>query len=140
MTVVGDLAQRQAPGGTRDWGSLFGEFVADRWTYREFDDLIASVAGGLHERGIGAGDRLHVVLDNGPAFVAVWLAASRLGAVIVPADPRSPSFERMTKPSSPHRPRQKPLPKTKPSPKSSTTPKTKKPSSTPPPKKRWAVF
>lgn len=64
-----------------------------QWTYREFDDLIASVAGGLHERGIGAGGRIHVVLDNGPAFVAVWLAAIRLGAVIVPADPRSPSFE-----------------------------------------------
>ncbi|HEX3784282.1 MAG TPA: helicase [Pseudonocardiaceae bacterium] len=35
MTVVGDLAQRQAPAGVRDWARLFGPVSQGRWAYRE---------------------------------------------------------------------------------------------------------
>jgi DNA helicase IV len=34
MTVVGDLAQRQAPAGARDWAQPLAEHVAQRWVYR----------------------------------------------------------------------------------------------------------
>jgi crotonobetaine/carnitine-CoA ligase len=57
------------------------------WTYGEFDALVARVAGGLIERGVERGSAVHLVLTNGPAFVAVWLACTRLGAWIVPSDP-----------------------------------------------------
>ncbi|MBC3191121.1 AMP-binding protein [Pseudonocardia sp. C8] len=60
------------------------------WTYTEFDDRVARVAGGL---GIGPGDTVHLALGNCPAFVAVWLAAARVGARIVPADPRATEAE-----------------------------------------------
>ena len=30
---------------------------------------------------------MHLALTNSPTFIAVWLAASRLGAWIVPSDP-----------------------------------------------------
>ena len=63
------------------------------WTYEEFDDVVAAVAGGLRERGLHSGGRVHLVLSNSPAFVACWLAASRLGACIVAADPRSTAYE-----------------------------------------------
>lgn len=70
---------------------LFSSPGADaRWTYAEFDDVVATVGGGL---GIGPGDTVHLALANCPAFVAVWLAAARAGARIVPADPRATSAE-----------------------------------------------
>ena len=62
---------------------------ATTWTYAHFDDLVASVAGGLAERGVATGDTVHLALANSPAFVAAWLAAIRLGAVMAPSDPRS---------------------------------------------------
>ncbi|MCW2295376.1 class I adenylate-forming enzyme family protein [Rhodococcus erythropolis] len=59
------------------------------WTYAEFDVLIMRVANALIHRGVGSGDAVHVALKNSPAFVAIWLAAARLGAWIVPVDPAS---------------------------------------------------
>jgi crotonobetaine/carnitine-CoA ligase len=63
------------------------------WTYASFDALVARVAGGLVERGVERGSAVHVVLTNSPAFVAVWLAATRLGAWIVPSDPAATAPE-----------------------------------------------
>ena len=57
------------------------------WTYEQFDAAIGNVAAGLIERGVTPGDSVHLALTNTPAFVALWLAANRLGAWIVPSDP-----------------------------------------------------
>jgi crotonobetaine/carnitine-CoA ligase len=57
------------------------------WTYGELDEIVAETAGMLRERGVGRGDAVHLALTNSPAFVALWLAAVRLGAWIVPSDP-----------------------------------------------------
>ena len=46
-------------------------------------------AAGLAARGVGPGDRVHVVLPNSVAFVAVWLACASLGAVLSSSDPRA---------------------------------------------------
>ena len=62
-----------------------------RWSYTEFDQIVARVADRLHGAGVTPGTAVHLVLRNCPAFVAVWLAAARLGAWIVPADPASAS-------------------------------------------------
>ena len=59
------------------------------WTYREFDDIVDGVAARLTACGVGPGSPVHLVLRNCPAFVAVWLATSRLGAWMVPVDPAS---------------------------------------------------
>lgn len=64
-----------------------------RWTYGEFDDVVARVAGRLAAAGAGRGSRVHLALANCPAFVAVWLATARLGAAMVPSDPRSTTRE-----------------------------------------------
>lgn len=63
------------------------------WTYAQFDAVIGEVAAGLRSAGAGPGRRVHVVLANSPAFVAVWLACIRLGAVLVPSDPRATGRE-----------------------------------------------
>ena len=63
------------------------------WTYRSFDALVSRAAGELSELGVRPGDAVHLVLANSPAFVAVWLAATQLGAWIVPSDPFAPTGE-----------------------------------------------
>lgn len=57
------------------------------WTYGEFDREVAQVASHLREVGVGEGHTVSLALTNCPTFIAVWLAANRLGAAIVPSDP-----------------------------------------------------
>jgi fatty acid CoA ligase FadD22 len=54
----------------------------------------ARVAGGLVRAGVQVGDRVAVVLDDGPDFVLTFLAAVHLGAVAVPINPRLHHDER----------------------------------------------
>jgi crotonobetaine/carnitine-CoA ligase len=63
------------------------------WSYAEFDDLVSRVAGGLSDAGVAPGRAVSLALANSPAFVAVWLAATRLGAWIVPSDPQATAPE-----------------------------------------------
>ncbi|PLA45398.1 long-chain-fatty-acid--CoA ligase [Micrococcus luteus] len=58
-----------------------------RMTYRELDQVTAATAGWLRHRGVGPGDRVAVLLPNVPAFVVVYEALMRLGAVMVPLNP-----------------------------------------------------
>ncbi|WP_104134568.1 class I adenylate-forming enzyme family protein [Cryobacterium sp. Y62] len=59
------------------------------WTYEEFDDLVAHTTATLVNLGVKHGDPIHLALRNCPAFILLWLAATRLGAWIVPVDPAS---------------------------------------------------
>ncbi|MFF0818667.1 class I adenylate-forming enzyme family protein [Rhodococcus sp. NPDC003318] len=59
------------------------------YTYTQFDDIVARTAGTLRDHGVTAGTAVHVALRNSPAFVATWLAVTRLGAWFVPVDPAS---------------------------------------------------
>lgn len=65
------------------------------WTYAEFDHQVARAGATLARLGVARGDAVHLALTNSPSFVAVWLAANRLGAWIVPSDPmaRAPELE-----------------------------------------------
>ena len=60
---------------------------AARWSYGEFDEAVDRVAGTLVALGVEPGAAVHLALTNSPTFIAAWLAASRLGAWIVPSDP-----------------------------------------------------
>ncbi len=57
------------------------------WNYGDFDRRIDAVAARMGAAGVRPGRAVHLALANGPAFVAAWLAAVRLGAVMVPSDP-----------------------------------------------------
>jgi crotonobetaine/carnitine-CoA ligase len=63
------------------------------WTYGAFDALVRRTSEGLQARGVGAGDAVHLVLTNSPAFVATWLGALSMGAWVVPADPSATAIE-----------------------------------------------
>ena len=58
-----------------------------RWSYGDFDEAVDRVAGTLAGMGAEPGAAVHLALTNSPTFVASWLAASRLGAWVVPSDP-----------------------------------------------------
>src|SRR5258706_5539804 len=55
-----------------------------RLTWRALESRVARAAGALAQRGIGAGDRVGVLLGNRIEFPLAVLAAARLGAIPVP--------------------------------------------------------
>ena len=98
MAAVTTFARRwrQAVRSAPDRPFLVWEGSDERvaaWTYGEFDALVERVAGALVARGAAPGTAVHLLLANSPAFVAAWLAAARLGAWIVPADPSATAAE-----------------------------------------------
>jgi O-succinylbenzoic acid--CoA ligase len=63
-------------------------------TYSELDRLADLCARRLAARGVGAGDRVAVLLPPGIDFAAVLHALPRLGAVLVPVNARLSASER----------------------------------------------
>ena len=63
-------------------------FDGRRWTYREFDDQVGRLAAGLEAAGIGAGDRVALLMSNRPEFLVALFASQRLGAITVPVSIR----------------------------------------------------
>ena len=63
------------------------------WTYGEFAERVARFAAGLHARGVVAGDRVLVHLDNCPEAVLAWFGCAWLGAVAVTTNARSSGDE-----------------------------------------------
>ncbi len=67
-----------------------GENQADEIvTYKDLFINGCKVAKALQSAGIGKGDRFSLVMRNHPEFLYTLLAASIIGAVVVPIDPRS---------------------------------------------------
>src|SRR6185369_16130701 len=64
--------------------------VADgaRWSYAQADAEAARIAAGLAALGVGARDRVVLLLGNRPEFLFVLLAVQRLGAIAVPVGTR----------------------------------------------------
>ena len=56
----------------------------DRLTYREAQQRSAHLARWLLTQGVGKGTRVGLFFPNGSEWVTWWLAASRIGAVVVP--------------------------------------------------------
>ena len=66
-------------------------FAGERrtWTYAQFRADVLQVAAGLQAKGVTAGDRVLVHLDNAPELELLWFACHRIGAVIVTTNTRS---------------------------------------------------
>ena len=58
------------------------------WTYRDLEQRVSEIATDLSSLGIRAGDRMVVVSENCIALAALLLAASRLDAWAIVANPR----------------------------------------------------
>jgi len=61
--------------------------AVERFTYRELATLADRVAVGLHRLGVRAGDVVACQLPNGWQFPVMYLACSRIGAVMNPLMP-----------------------------------------------------
>ncbi len=57
-------------------------------TYGEADSRAEALAAALHDLGVKAGDRIALVLPACPEFVITMFGAAKLGATIVPLNPR----------------------------------------------------
>ena len=57
-----------------------------RLTYPEFDERTDRLANALADVGVGRGDRVVWLGQNCHRLIEAWLAGSKLGAVVVPAD------------------------------------------------------
>jgi fatty-acyl-CoA synthase len=79
-------AQRQ---GSRP--ALEDEARALDW--REFDARIARAAGWLRAAGVGAGDRVAILLRNRTAYLELIFACARLGAISLPVNLRLSPLE-----------------------------------------------
>src|SRR5919205_3185254 len=58
------------------------------FTYGQVDAKAAALAAALAELGIGVGDRIAIVMPNLPEWIFALLAAAKLGATVVPLNPR----------------------------------------------------
>lgn len=65
------------------------EFGPDSMTYAELDASVNQLARELTDRGLAKGDRLLLLSGNSGAFVVALYAGLRLGAIVVPVNPRS---------------------------------------------------
>ena len=57
------------------------------WTYAQFNDEVDRLAGLLAGAGLNPGDVASIVLPNGLAFLATFMAVTRAGAVAAPLNP-----------------------------------------------------
>lgn len=79
-SIVGILNRAVTMAGDRP----FLDFSGDEYTYRDIDGLSTRLAHSLAGLGVGHGDRVLSLLDNGVDAVLVWFAVNKLGAVSVP--------------------------------------------------------
>ena len=66
-----------------------GNWPDETVTYADIFLKGCKLAAALKQAGLGKGDRFSVIMKNHPEFVYCMTAASLIGAVIVPIDPRS---------------------------------------------------
>src|SRR5271156_337951 len=57
-------------------------------TFRELCHRVEGIAGTLASRGFGVGDRLAILLPNGPDYLELLYACSMLGVIAVPLNIR----------------------------------------------------
>ena len=55
-----------------------------RISYAEADQRSAHLAQGLLASGVGKATRVGLLMPNGPDWIVAWLAATRIGALLVP--------------------------------------------------------
>ena len=79
--TIGDAIRRAAA----EFGDVdYVVTLKDRLTYAEAEQASANLARRMLARGIGKGTRVGLFYPNGTDWVIAWLAASRIGAVVLP--------------------------------------------------------
>jgi acyl-CoA synthetase (AMP-forming)/AMP-acid ligase II len=58
-----------------------------KWSYRQLVSMVNSIANGMHDLGLGKGDRICLFTPNRPEYTIMLNAASTIGAVVTPMNP-----------------------------------------------------
>lgn len=83
-TTVTEAWQRRVAAGPDEGAIAYFDAI---YTVREVDDLAGSLAVSLAERGVTAGDRVGIHLQNVPQYAITLLALWKLGATAVVLNP-----------------------------------------------------
>jgi crotonobetaine/carnitine-CoA ligase len=81
-TINAELAARLRS----DPNGAYLDFMGDSYSARRVDDEAGRLAAALAGIGVGRGDRVASLLENGPEQVVTFFATLRLGAVAVPVN------------------------------------------------------
>ena len=94
MRTLNDILEASAARfGTKPALIIRPGFRTRVWTYRDLADVVPRVARSLADAGIARGDRVVIWGVNRPEYGIAFLAALRIGAVLVPLDVNSlPDF------------------------------------------------
>lgn len=90
-SLLADRAQKRRDHPFIVWAPFDGP--GQTWTYGEFHAAVGRVAGGLARRGVQAGDRVLIHLDNCPETLLTWYACGWIGAVAVTTNARAADDE-----------------------------------------------
>ncbi|MFJ9445113.1 amino acid adenylation domain-containing protein [Kitasatospora sp. NPDC101235] len=85
------LHVRFAEHAARAPDALAAVCAGEKLSYRRLDEESAALATELHERGVGPGDVVAVVLDRGLHTLVAMLGVLRSGAAYTPVDPAYPA-------------------------------------------------
>src|SRR5882762_6044222 len=64
-----------------------------RLNFTELEHRVAGIAAALRSQGFAVGDRLAFLLPNGPEYIELVYACSRLGVIAVPLNTRLSAVE-----------------------------------------------
>ncbi|MBT2304861.1 AMP-binding protein [Variovorax paradoxus] len=88
--LVGDLPFVAA----REWSDRTAlVFKGRTWTYKEFEDEVATLARALVRAGVRKGERVALWLPNCPEIEFLLFAVARVGAIAVPLNTRYKSMD-----------------------------------------------
>src|SRR6478672_10784784 len=65
---------------------VYLRFEGTSVTWAQIHERIGAVAAALRERGVGAGDRVAIMMTNRPEFLETMFAANAIGAIVVPVN------------------------------------------------------
>ena len=94
METLNDILEESARRfGGKDAFIIRPGFRTRAWSYRDLNDVVPRVARYLKDAGLKKGDRVVIWGVNRPEYGIAFLAALRLGAILVPLDVNSmPDF------------------------------------------------
>ncbi|MFA9421833.1 MAG: class I adenylate-forming enzyme family protein, partial [Gammaproteobacteria bacterium] len=76
--------ERQSANNTSN--DIYQDCFRQTLTFRELDDLVNQACHYLSSQGLTQGDVFNLHLPNCPAFLILWFAGARLGAVMMPTN------------------------------------------------------